>query len=71
MCELKGSEVAESRIRELRSAMLQSAIRSNLGYWRARSQRRETCELASGIRNLNCAVPETTSNSTPEGLVRG
>eukprot|EP00969_Alexandrium_andersonii_P312240 13795346-Alexandrium_andersonii.AAC.1 len=28
-------------------------------------------ELASGVRTWNCAVPRTTSNSTPEGLVRG
>eukprot|EP00969_Alexandrium_andersonii_P302436 13369301-Alexandrium_andersonii.AAC.1 len=29
------------------------------------------CKIASGVRNLNCAVPRETSNSTPEGLVRG
>eukprot|EP00969_Alexandrium_andersonii_P178868 7907688-Alexandrium_andersonii.AAC.1 len=28
------------------------------------------CNIASGVRNLNCAVLRTTSNSTPEGLVR-
>eukprot|EP00969_Alexandrium_andersonii_P077042 3396575-Alexandrium_andersonii.AAC.1 len=29
------------------------------------------CQIASGGRNLNCAGPGTTSNSAPEGLVRG
>eukprot|EP00969_Alexandrium_andersonii_P041668 1826842-Alexandrium_andersonii.AAC.1 len=33
------------------------------------------CKMASGVRNLNCAVPEKTSelapNSTLQGLVRG
>eukprot|EP00969_Alexandrium_andersonii_P278324 12303192-Alexandrium_andersonii.AAC.1 len=28
-------------------------------------------KIASGVRNLNCAVSETTSDSTSEGLVRG
>eukprot|EP00969_Alexandrium_andersonii_P340702 15059070-Alexandrium_andersonii.AAC.1 len=26
------------------------------------------CTMASGVRNLNCAARETTSNSTSEGL---
>eukprot|EP00969_Alexandrium_andersonii_P047893 2101956-Alexandrium_andersonii.AAC.1 len=33
------------------------------------------CKMAPGVRNLNCAVPEQTSelapSSAPQGLVRG
>eukprot|EP00969_Alexandrium_andersonii_P094911 4192603-Alexandrium_andersonii.AAC.1 len=49
----------------------QSAIRAILGYWRKRSQRFENCELAGGVRNLNCARPERYSISTSEGPVQG
>eukprot|EP00969_Alexandrium_andersonii_P310660 13727941-Alexandrium_andersonii.AAC.1 len=28
-------------------------------------------QIASGVQNLNCAAPNTTSNSTPAGLVQG
>eukprot|EP00969_Alexandrium_andersonii_P315053 13918313-Alexandrium_andersonii.AAC.1 len=39
----------------------------------ARSSDLWTSEMLNGlgVRSLNCAVPRTTSSSTPEGLVKG
>eukprot|EP00969_Alexandrium_andersonii_P109113 4813942-Alexandrium_andersonii.AAC.1 len=30
-----------------------------------------TCEIASGVRSLNCSGPETTPTSTPKALEEG
>eukprot|EP00969_Alexandrium_andersonii_P147642 6528413-Alexandrium_andersonii.AAC.1 len=51
-----------------RGDIRQSAIRAIRCSWGARSQ---NCKIALGVRNLNCAVPGTTSTSTPEAVVRG
>eukprot|EP00969_Alexandrium_andersonii_P124792 5516092-Alexandrium_andersonii.AAC.1 len=59
-----GGEGARSR-KTVNSAVLHSSIGAIFWRWHARDNP-EPSNIAPGVRNLNCALPNTTSHSTPE-----
>eukprot|EP00969_Alexandrium_andersonii_P201824 8917115-Alexandrium_andersonii.AAC.1 len=68
MCANDG---AERTLRELRGPMLRPFLGPQHAGRRSVARQPKICETDPGVRDLNCAGPNTTSTSTPEDLVRG